>query len=225
MNTNQKLSALVFGGSGLTGKFLTELLIADTRYDRITLFVRKEIPVYHGKVRQVLFNPDDLAGIADKFEGDQVFCCLGTTIKKAGSKDAFFKTDHDLVCNIAKIAFSKEISTFTVISSLGANADSANFYLRTKGMMEQSLKKTGISNLIILRPSMLMGFRSESRPMEDFGKSISNALAFLFVGPIRKYKPIHAETVARAMIKAANENPGISVIESDSIESLGTIPQ
>lgn len=223
MKNNPKLSALIFGGTGLTGRFLTELLIADARYDRITLFVRKEIPTYHGKVVQVLFNPGEPDKIAEMIEGDQVFCCVGTTIKKAGSKDAFFKTDHDLIRNIAAIAHRNKISTFTVISSIGADANSGNFYLRTKGMMEKSLKETGFPNLIILRPSMLLGLRRESRPAEEIGKRISKALGFLFVGRLSKYRPIHAETVARAMIIAASEIPGISIIESDRIETLGKL--
>lgn len=225
MNNNPKLSAVIFGGTGLTGRFLTELLITDARYDRITLFVRKEIPLYHGKVNQVLFNPDIPEEVADKIEGDQVFCCLGTTIKKAGSKEAFYKTDHDLVSNIAKIAHKNSISTFAVISSIGASADSGNFYLRTKGDMEQTLREIGFNNLIILRPSILLGLRKESRPAENIGKNVSKALSFMFIGRIRKYKPIHAETVARAMIVAANQLKGISVLESDRIELSGTSTQ
>jgi len=222
MTSNSKLSAVIFGGTGLTGRFLTELLIADARYELITLFVRKEIPTYHGKVRQIIFNQDSIADIKSEISGDQVFCCLGTTIKKAGSKEAFAKTDHHLIVDIAKAALANNIHSFTVISSIGANPDSGNFYLKTKGLTEVALKNLNFSNLIILRPSMLLGLRKESRPLEDIGKSISKALSFLFIGRLRKYKPIHAETVARAMIVATNELTGLSILESDRIEASGT---
>ncbi|NTW24822.1 MAG: NAD(P)H-binding protein [Lentimicrobium sp.] len=223
MGKEGNLTAVIFGGSGLTGRFLKELLLKDSRYEKLILFVRKEMPAYHGKIRQVVFDPDKISEIESEITGNQVFCCIGSTIKKAGSKDVFFKIDHDLVINIAKAAFKNQIPVFTVISSIGAKANTSNFYLNTKGLMEENLKSIGFKNLNILRPSMLLGLRSERRMMEETGKVVMKALGFLFIGKLKKYKPIHAETVARAMIKAANSNNGNIILESDKIQVLGNI--
>ncbi len=224
MEKEGKLTAIIFGSSGLTGRFLTELLLKDTRYDKLILFVRKEMPVYHGKIRQVIFDPDNISEKESEINGDQAFCCIGTTIKKAGSKEVFFKIDHDLVINLAKASFKKGIPGFTVISSIGANAGTSNFYLNTKGLMEEKLKSIGFKNLNILRPSMLLGLRSESRKLEEVGKVLMKALGFLLIGKLEKYKPVHAETVARAMINSANNNNhGTVIIESNSIQQLGNI--
>ena len=221
MEKEGKLTAIIFGGSGLTGRFLTELLLKDTRYDKLILFVRKEIPVYHGKIRQVIFDPDNISEKESEITGNQAFCCIGTTIKKAGSKEVFFKIDHDLIINLAKASLKNGIPVFTVISSIGANTKASNFYLNTKGLMEEKLKSIGFKNLNILRPSMLLGLRSESRKLEETGKVIMKALGFLLIGKLNKYKPVHAETVARAMIKAANLNNNVVILESDNIQQLG----
>ncbi|MHC1774416.1 MAG: NAD(P)H-binding protein [Lentimicrobium sp.] len=223
MEKTLKLTALVFGSTGLTGNFLTEFLTKDSRYERIVIFVRKEIKLYHGKIKQVVFNPEKLEEIKHEIVGDQLFCCLGSTIKKAGSKEQFFKIDHHLVINIAKAAISNEIKTYSVISSIGANPKSSNFYLNTKGLTEEVLKSLDFENLNILRPSMLLGIRSESRPLEETGKVVFKALGKLMIGKFRKYRPIHAETVARAMIVSANQNLKVNILESDKLEELGNI--
>ncbi len=221
METNRKLTALIFGSTGLTGRFLTELLIKDPRYDKVILFVRKESSNYHGKIQQIVFNPDKIEDIKERIAGDQLFCCLGSTIKKAGSKEEFFKVDHHLIVNIAKASVSNGIKVFSLISSIGANSKSSNFYLNTKGLTEEVLKSLDFENLNILRPSMLLGIRSESRPMEEAGKVVFRILGKLMTGKLKKYRPIHAETVARAMIVAANQNLKVNLLESDKIEDLG----
>lgn len=225
MEKTSKLSALVFGSTGLTGSFLTELLSKDSQYERVIIFVRKEIKLYHGKIKQVVFNPERIEEIKHEIIGDQLFCCLGSTIKKAGSKEAFFKVDHHLIIDIAKAAKANGIKVFSLISSIGANPKSSNFYLNTKGLTEEVLKSMDFDNLVILRPSMLLGLRSENRPLEETGKVVFKALGKLMIGKLKKYRPIHAETVARAMIKIANQNQRIIILESDKIEETGAIPQ
>lgn len=215
------LTAVVFGSSGLTGRFLTELLVKDNRYSSILLFVRKEIKVYHGKIKQIIFNPDNLDSVLNEIKGDQVFCCVGTTIKKAGSKESFLETDYKLIVAIARATSDNGIPVITFISSIGANPESRNFYLNTKGLTENAIKVLKFETFNILRPSLLLGLRPEYRQMEEFSKSMLKFLGFLMVGRFKKYRPIHAETVARAMIKVANDNHGINIIESDKIEQLG----
>ncbi len=225
MDTSTKLTALIFGSTGLTGNFVLELLCKDERYEKVVVFVRKEIKIYHGKVKQVVFNPERINDIKHEITGDQLFCCLGSTIKKAGSREAFSKIDHQLIAEIAKVAKANGIRAFAVISSIGANPESGNFYLKTKGLTEEALKSLDFESLCILRPSMLLGLRPESRPLEDAGKVVFKILGKFMFGKLKKYRPIHAETVARAMIEAANQNHKVNILESDKIEEIGAIPQ
>lgn len=219
MSINKK-TALVFGASGLTGNFVVEHLIQDEQYDIVKVFVRKELKTISGKVKQVIFTPENVEQISDEVKGDHLFCCIGTTIKKAGSQQAFMKTDHDLVERIAKISSFNKVKSFVVISSIGANHKSRNFYLMTKGKMEESIKTFNFDNLSIVRPSMLLGMRHEKRFGEEAGKTIAKFITPLLVGSMRKYRPIHAAVVARAMIKLANEPNGKYMLESDQIENL-----
>lgn len=217
---NEKLTALVFGASGLTGKFVIEHLINDPDYELIKIFVRKELKIQHGKIRQVVINPDNIELISNEVVGDHLYCCIGSTIKKAGSKEVFYKTDHDLVERIAKIASSNKVRSFVVISSIGAKDRSSNFYLNTKGKMEESIKTFNFNNLSIVRPSMLLGIRHEKRLFEEAGKIVVRLLSPLLIGVTKKYKPIHASTVAKAMIKIAKDLKGTNIIESDQLEIL-----
>lgn len=216
----EKCTALVFGASGLTGRFLIEHLIGDSRYDTIKLFVRKELNIPHGKIKQVVYSPDNIESLGNEISGEHLFCCIGTTIKKAGSRDAFYKIDHNLVERIAKMASANKIRSFVVISSIGANDRTSNFYLNTKGKMEESIKTFTFNNLSILRPSMLLGMRHEKRGMEDFGKAVAKLITPLLIGSLRKYRPIHASVVAQAMIILANKPKGVYTVESDEITKL-----
>jgi uncharacterized protein YbjT (DUF2867 family) len=218
---DNKLTAIVFGASGLTGRFVTEQLILDSRYGEIKLFVRKEIKIPSGKLRQYLFTPENIAEIESQITGDHLFCCLGSTIKKAGSKKAFFEIDHNMVEKIAKMAAVNKVKSFVVISSIGAKDTSGNFYLSTKGKMEESVKTFTFQNLSIVRPSILMGMRKEQRTFENIGKTFSKLFSPLMIGSLKKYKPIHSATVAKAMIELANRPKGCFVVESDELQELG----
>ena len=220
MNTTVLKTALVFGASGLTGKLLTEQLINDPRYNKVVVFVREKLLTINKNVEQVIFNPDDFSGIDNKMNGHHVYCCIGTTRAKAGSKKAFFKIDHDLVEKIAQSASLHKVESFIVVSSIGAAADSGNYYLRTKGLMEQSIETFNYNNISIMRPSMLLGMRGESRFMEDLGKTFTKLLTPLMVGKFRKYRPIHASDVAKVMRFAAFKEHGVFIYESDKIETL-----
>lgn len=222
MLQNKKLTALIFGSTGLTGRFVQEFLLKDERYDQVVIFVRKEIKTYHGKIRQVVFNPQNLNETTNMIQGDHLFCCLGTTMKKAGSREAFLDIDLRLVVRIAEVARKNGVKVFSVVSSIGADPGSANFYLKTKGQMEEALKKLNFNQLIILRPSMLLGLRHESRLLEDAGKTLFKVLAGIMIGKLRKYRPIHAEIVAKAMIVYANEDRSLIVAESNGIQLTGS---
>lgn len=215
-----KKHAVIFGASGLIGSLLLQELIRDNRYEKITIFLRKTMSTRHLKVKEIIIDMHNSKQIGELLGGDEIFCCLGTTIKKAGTQEAFRKVDFELPVMIGELAKLKNIENLMVVSSLGADAKSGNFYLKTKGEMENALLKMKFKNLKIFRPSMLLGSRSESRPMETIGKALMKSLGFLFVGGLKKYKAIEAKTVAQAMILAANSPSNQQFFESDQIESM-----
>jgi uncharacterized protein YbjT (DUF2867 family) len=207
--------ALVVGGTGLIGKQLIELLLEDERYIVIAL-VRKPLAIKHTKLISVQFdfdNPDTPAVVAD-----EIFCCLGTTIKTAGSKPAFYKVDYEYIFTIAQAGYSNGAKKFALVSSLGANKDSNFFYRKTKGAIEEAVTRIGYESLFIFRPSILLGHRSEFRPGEMIGKLLMTIFAFAIP---KKYKAIKAGQVAKAMIAAMNSaKTGVYILESDTIAAF-----
>jgi uncharacterized protein YbjT (DUF2867 family) len=214
-------TALVFGATGLVGSELTNLLLANDHYECVKIFVRKKIDLQHPKLVQVvndLSNPEE---ISSEITGDDLYCCLGTTRKKAGSKEAFEWVDLQLPLKVAEIALKNEVRKYLVVSSIGAKPESRNFYLRTKGNMEKGLLAMNFENIGIVRPSILLGQRKERRLGEEAGKIIIRIFSFLFSGPLKKYKGIQAETVARAMIRLANTVNKRVILESHKLQDTG----
>lgn len=210
-------TAVLFGATGLIGSEVLELLIKDERYSHIQLFSRKSIQTRSPKVTEIITGFESRELLESYMAGDEIYCCLGSTIRKAGNQEAFRKVDYNLPVMIGTLAKKKGIQKMLVVSSLGADAKSSNFYLRTKGEMEQSLLSLGIKQLHFFRPSMLLGTRDESRPAETLGKIAMQVFSFLFIGRLKKYKAIHAHTVAMAMIQVANAAHADDVYESDDI--------
>lgn len=156
-------TALVFGATGQTGELLTHLLLQDDRYTTVKLFVRKATGKQHPKLIEVVNPLKHVQDVLPEIEGHHVFCCIGTTIAKAGSQEVFKQVDYELPVAIAKAASQNGIGTMVTITALGANAQSSNFYLRTKGEAEQAIAQTGIANTVFVRPSLLLGNRKEFR--------------------------------------------------------------
>jgi len=200
-----KKTAVIFGATGLVGKEVAKFLTRKNEFDKITIIARKS-PDYIDKKLEIILLSDfsELPTIKDKLKADAFFCCVGTTIKTAGSKEAFRKVDYEIPVLIAQIAESLSIHSLVVISSIGAKSKSSNFYLRTKGEMEDDVRKNYSGNLKIVRPSLLMGQRKESRPGEHIANVFMEKLGWLFIGPLKKYKGIYASEVARAMVKLAS---------------------
>jgi uncharacterized protein YbjT (DUF2867 family) len=217
-----KKTAVLFGATGLTGAHLLGMLARDEGYEKITVFARSDPGIESDKVECIITELDDLEMHEAKIRGNEVFCCLGTTIKKAGSKEMFRKVDLEFPEKIASIASKNQVPAFLVVSSIGADPQSSNFYLRTKGEMEEYVLKTPFEKVVILRPSMLLGKRSELRVMEEVVKLIAIPLRFILRGKFRKYRPIEAERVARVMVEIANTPKGKSILESHEIESFST---
>ena len=213
-----KRTALLAGGTGLTGGHLLSLLLADSRYTLVHALVRKLGLPAHPRLQEQFFDhehPTKLSAI------DDVFCCLGTTIKKAGSQAAFRKVDFDYVVSLARLARKAGAKRFLVISSLGANAHSAVFYSRVKAEMELALRDIGYEELHIFQPSLLLGNRTESRRAERYGIAAAGVSTPFMFGPMRKYRPVEAQKVARAMLSAAwAQHRGNHVYTSDQIVEL-----
>lgn len=214
----QKKTAVLFGATGLTGNLVLGILAKDERYEKIRVFTRSELSVNSDKIEVIVTDLENLDSLADNIKGHDLFCCLGTTIKKAGSKENFRKVDFEFPVKIAEIASKNEVPNFILISSIGADPQSSNFYLKTKGEAEEAIQKSGFKKLVILRPSMLLGKRKEFRLLEEAGKLVMLPLKFILKGRLRKYRAIDAERVAKAMVKFANITTSKKIFESHEIE-------
>lgn len=209
-------TATIIGATGLVGSILTDELLKDNRYEKVRILVRKKTEKQHQKLEQIIF--DFNAPDSTLIFGDEVYCCLGTTIKNAGTNEAFRKVDFDYPLAIAKIAKTNGVKQFSVVSSMGANSNSKIFYSKVKGEIEEALKKIGFESLIIVRPSMLLGDRAEFRLGERIGK-VCMYLFSIFIP--KKFKAVSATKVAKTMILASNKgNKGIECIESNEIYIL-----
>lgn len=181
-------TAIIIGASGLVGNELLHLLLADNHFEKVKIFVRKPLAINHPKLEQHAIDFDLIYKSTNLVKGDIVFCCLGTTIKTAGSKEEFKKVDYAYPFAFAKIAKQNGIEKFLIISSLGADKSASNFYLKVKGDIENALEQLKFKSLVILRPSMLLGNRTEFRLGETIGKVVMKAISFLFVGNLKNVK-------------------------------------
>jgi uncharacterized protein YbjT (DUF2867 family) len=215
-----KRTAILFGATGLVGSQLLEILIKEEEYTKIIVFSRRPVKSESPKVQAILTEFVDVKPLEGYFKGSDIFCCLGTTIKKAKSKESFRQVDFDLPVVLASIASRKPVNRFMVISSIGANAESRNFYLRTKGEMEQAVRGILGEKVFIVRPSMLLGKRNETRFGEILGKWGMALLSPVLIGKLARYKGIEASGVARAMVWLALHETGSQIIESDQLQKL-----
>ncbi|MCB1191761.1 MAG: oxidoreductase [Leptospiraceae bacterium] len=212
--------ALVVGASGLIGNYCLELLLEDPTYNKISLVLRKYVDKTNSKLVQHIINFDKLEDF-EPLDITDVYCCLGTTIDKAGSKENFHKVDYEYVVKTAQVAKKVQAKNFIVISAMGASQKSMFFYSQVKGEMEEAIKNMGLNCVHILRPSLLDGDRKEFRVGEQIALQISRLFSPLFIGFLSNYKPIHAQKVASAMIKYAKQNAkGTYIHESNEISEI-----
>lgn len=211
-------TAIIIGSTGLTGGYLLSELVANPNYSKIIVLVRKASGQNNPKIEELVVDFNKLSDFKDKIIGDDVYCTIGTTIKKAGSQKAFAKVDLEYPLSIAKIAKENGAKHFLLMSSLGANASSGNFYLKTKGTLENNLRDLHFDSLSIFRPSILLGPRSEFRLGEKIGIFFMRLFYFLLLGSLKKYRPIHVKQVAHAMVTAGQDKgKGVRIWESDGI--------
>jgi len=214
--------ALLFGSSGLVGGHLLNQLIKDTNYSKIKLFVRSVPEISDPKIEFIKTDFSNLQNHKEDIKGDDCFVCIGTTKQNSPDKDEYKRVELDIPKEIAKIAKSNLVNSFIFISALYANPKSSGDYVRFKGLVEQELKELNFPKLGIMRPSFLIGNRKEKRVSETIGIFVFKLLSPLLLGPLKKMKPIHSETVARAMIAVIQNDIQQTIFESNEISEISS---
>lgn len=207
-----KKSALIVGATGLIGRNCAQLLCESGLYEDITSLARRPSGLEHDRFNEHIIDFDRLEDFSELFHCRDVFCCLGTIIKKAKSRQAFRKVDYEYPMTVAELARKKGAERFFVVSSIGARSNSKIFYIRTKGELERDLGSLGFSALHIFRPSLLLGKRAEFRFGEYISGLITPFFAWVMKGPLKHYRPVKAECVARAMVEAARSEERGTII-------------
>jgi uncharacterized protein YbjT (DUF2867 family) len=213
-------TAIVFGATGLVGNLLLEEMETAKTYSTIRIFVRQTTGITLPGIEEIVTDFSDREILAGQVRGDDLFICLGTTIKKAGSIANMEKIDRDLPVTVARIAHDNGTKRIAVVSSIGATPSSKNYYLRIKGEMEKGITEIGFERTVIVRPSMLLGDRKEKRAGEIVGKVMMKTVQPLLTGKMKKFRAIHGRDVARAMMTLVRGEPGSSIIESDELQRI-----
>lgn len=215
-------TAVVAGSTGLVGSHLVKILAASKEYEAVIAIVREKSSFIHEGVITIEVNYNRLHDFVEAIKADDVYCCLGTTMKKAGSKANFYQVDYTYPLELAKIAELNHSTQFHIITAAGSNSKSTFYYNRVKGDIENAILKLNIPNVNIYRPSLLLGDRNEKRVGEQIGAVLAKLANPLLIGRLRRYRAIQAKTVAQAMFKVSQSNmEGAHIYESDKIQELG----
>jgi uncharacterized protein YbjT (DUF2867 family) len=216
-------TAIIVGASGLVGRHLLDQLLAAPEYDRVVSLGRRKLDVTHPKLEQRVVDFTALDQAAGGLRGNDAFCCLGTTIRQAGSREKFRAVDQGAVLAFAWTAQRSGVQRFFVVSSLGADPSARAFYPRVKGETEEALLALDFATLAIFQPSLLLGQRAQARWGEGFMAAVLWIAEPMMMGRLRKYRAIEAATVARAMLRCSfgRGGQGLLVYPSDEIEDLG----
>jgi len=213
--------AIVAGASGLIGSSLLNILLDQPGYDEVLILVRKELALRHSKLTQAIVNFDKVNDYSDLITGAAIFCCLGSTRKKTPDLNLYRRIDHDYPIELAKIAALNGVRQYHLVSALGADASSSNFYTKMKGETEDDIRNIGLKSLHIYRPSLLTGDRREHRFAEKVFVAAMKLINPLLIGGLKKYRSIPATTVAMAMYKQSLKNEeGVFIYPSDQIKQL-----
>jgi len=198
-------TAIIVGASGLIGRSLVRKLLEDNRYKSVKVFVRRSINISNSKLAELIVDFDKITDWKNKITGDELYSAMGTTIKKAGSKEAQYKIDVTYQYEFAKAASENGMRGYFLVSSSGANANSKLFYMRIKGELEEKVKLLPFNKIRIFRPSLLLGERDEKRFGEKAAEKLLKIVVPLFPF-LKNQRPIEGEKVAKAMIVSANED-------------------
>ncbi len=206
----RKFCALVAGATGAVGREVVNQLLDDPEVALVQTVVRRATGREHPRLVEFVTDFDDLAGFAQRhpqlLSVDAVFCCLGTTLRAAGSREAFEKVDYHYVVKLAELAAARKVPRFLMVSAVGASSRAAAFYSRVKGRAEEAVSKLSFQSLHVMRPSLLMGPRDEHRPGEAAAQKLAPLLSPFLMGPLAKYKPIQTSAVAAEMIRLARQD-------------------
>jgi uncharacterized protein YbjT (DUF2867 family) len=212
----KKRVALVIGASGLVGKQVVQQLSESNQYAKVKVLLRSKMVLEHPKIEQIIIDFNKISALT--LTADDIFCCLGTTMANAGSKEAFYKVDFTFPLEIAKRMLQNGAETFAIVTAMGASASSFVYYNKVKGQIEDTLKSLDYQRLVIVRPSMLLGERQEKRLGETIGKVLMKSIDFLTP---KKYKAVYDKQVAAAMIHAVlTETKKLQIIESDKLQDF-----
>ena len=214
-------TALIFGSSGLIGNELLNIILQNNNYNKVKIFVRSVPNNNDTKLEIIQTDFTNLEKHKDSILGDDCFFCIGTTHKETPDKNEYRRIEHDIPVKVAQIAKSNSVNSFVYISSIGANSNSSGSYLKNKGQVEEELKKMNFLKLAVIRPSILLGNWNPFRLGERIGIFVMKALSVFFLGSLKKYKPIKAENVAKAMMSIAESNYQKTTFESDRLEEIG----
>ena len=213
-------TALLFGASGLVGSHVLNQLISNNNYSKIKLFVRSSINMSDPKIEIIQTDFNNLENHREDIKGDDCFFCIGTTKKNSPDKSEYKRVELEVPKQIAQIAKSNLVNSFVFISSGFADPKSSGDYLKFKGEVEEELKRLNFPKLGIMRPSFLLGDRKEKRIGEKIGIFVFKLLSPLFLGPLKKMKPIHSATVAKAMITITQNDSSKTIFESNEISEI-----
>jgi uncharacterized protein YbjT (DUF2867 family) len=213
-------TALIVGATGLVGSHCLQALLASEDYRSVVALTRRPLDEQHPRLVQMIVDFDKIEEI-DPFPAADVFCALGTTIRRAGSQHAFLKVDFEYGSKVATRSAAAGAKQFVLVSSVGADPRSGNFYLRVKAELEKAIAALPFESVHFFRPSVLIGKRTETRLGESIAIAAARAFQFALAGKLRKYRPMPAEILARAMVAAAREaRPGRHIYHYDDIISL-----
>lgn len=211
------MKAIIIGATGATGKDLVDLLLQDSAFDTIHVFVRRPLSISDPMVKTHIVDFEQIDTWKSEIQGDVLFSCLGTTLRAAGSQEAQWKVDYDYQFNFAKAARENGVNTIVLMSSVGANPQSSLFYPKMKGKLEDAIKQLGFANTIIVRPPSLIR-KNTDRWSERFGVLALKMLNK--VGILRSMKPMSTEAVAKAMLTCSLHMKGQQVVESRQLRML-----
>ncbi|MFD1094618.1 NAD-dependent epimerase/dehydratase family protein [Salegentibacter chungangensis] len=213
-------TAIILGATGLTGGILLRELLENDEYSKLILFSRSSCGIDHPKIEEHLIDLFQLKEHRSKFKADEVFCCIGTTKSKTPDPETYRKIDYGIPVTAAELCIQNNITTYLVISAMGADSSSRIFYNKTKGEMEEAVLACKIPHTYILRPSLISGTRKESRLGENIAKQVMKVLDHLMIGALKKYRSIAPEAIVKAMLLLAKEKNKKTVIESDEIKQI-----
>ncbi len=203
----------IAGATGLTGGFALERLLAHPQVQGVVALGRRSTGKLHPKLSEVSLDAD-----AAEVRADGWICCLGTTLRKAGSREAFREIDLELPLRLARLLHRQGCARAAIVSAIGADAESPFFYNRVKGEMEKGMEQVGFTQLSLLRPSVILGQRPESRPLERFAGRALRIASPLLGGPLRHFAPVEADAIAKRLVQEITESvPGVHRVPSGEI--------